>query len=447
MKRRVALAAACALLAGQVSLAAETDAPRVRRLLSLLRGVEQEYLEAFDDHGSLVRPIELEEAAMLLSEARDVAQALAADLPDARARVMTLSRAVEDRVPVPGVVATCREIRAAIVEASGVTEEVLPPQPPSASAGAALYGAHCVSCHGASGAGDGADAARLKRRPPDFADAAFMRAETPTDLFLVISLGRRAAEMPAWEQVLSVQERWDLVSYLWFLHSGSDAIGAGQGRFLSGCAPCHMSGALAAGAESPLGTRPVPLNDLPSIAGKSDTALATAIRASPAHASIGSMGDADRWNLVAFVRTLSLGQPADRGDGAAPVDRDERLRQSLARVEKGVADAVDAYRLHETEASALAMNAYLAFEPLEPGIAASDPGAVGRVEAEFVRLHQAIRQPDSLKEVEAVANAVKRALGDLKIDARRGASMRGYLLAAVAVGALLGAVVLMWRRT
>src|SRR5206468_2783384 len=31
------------------------------------------------------------------------------------------------------------------------------------------------------------------------------------------SLGRRQAAMPAWENVLSVQDRWDVVSYLWSL--------------------------------------------------------------------------------------------------------------------------------------------------------------------------------------------------------------------------------------
>jgi high-affinity iron transporter len=291
-----------------------TEPVRVRRTLRMLHGIEQEYREAFDDGGTLVRPIELEEAKMLLAEARDIARSLGdVGSMNVSERLATLGENIEQHAPVGSVVAECRALRESLVQNTGISDDVVPPAPPSASNGAQLYTQLCASCHGVEGHGDGDDAVRLTRRPPDFSDAQFMQSETPADFFLVISLGRRGGGMPAWEDVLSVQERWDLVSYVWFL--GSDADG-----------------------------------------------------------------------------------------------QDVRLAQALARVEERVREAVQAYRLQEDGAASIALDAYLSFEPLEARIAAQDPPAVARIEGEFARLQIALRQPQRLREVEAAAAGVDRAL-------------------------------------
>lgn len=315
-----AVALASALFLGPAPAHAELDPTQVHRLLRLLHGVEHEYREAFDPSGALVRPIELEEAALLLAEAGVAARAVGDRAPGVVERVAALSRAVGERAPVAGVAAECRGIREWVARATGVAENVAPPAPPSITRGAALYAAHCVSCHGSGGAGDGPDAARLQRRPPDFTDADFMAGETPADFFLVISLGRRAAEMPGWEDVLTLQERWDLVSYVWSL--GGAATDAG------------------------------------------------------------------------------------------------RLANAVAQIEARLREAVDAYRLQEDGAAALAVDAYLIFEPLEAQIAVTDPATVLRVEAEFMRLQKVLRQPASLKEVEEATNAVVRALAPLASQSR-----------------------------
>src|SRR5262249_47640160 len=61
-----AVAATLSLVAF-ANLVGAQDPTQVRRLLALLRGVEQEYREAFDENGALVRPMELEEAKLLLA--------------------------------------------------------------------------------------------------------------------------------------------------------------------------------------------------------------------------------------------------------------------------------------------------------------------------------------------------------------------------------------------
>src|SRR5262249_11544660 len=94
-------------------------------------------------------------------------------------------------------------------------------------------------CHGETGDGGGAEARRLGLTPADFSNPTFMRGETPRDHFNVVSLGRRRAGMPEWANALSVQQRWDAVSYLWTLAHPQPALAEGQGLCLVHCAGCH----------------------------------------------------------------------------------------------------------------------------------------------------------------------------------------------------------------
>ncbi len=70
---------------------------------------------------------------------------------------------------------------------------------------------NCVTCHGASGKGDGPAAAALP--PPKPADwtSAKVQAETDGELFWKISTGRGA--MPPWKH-LPDKDRWEIVNYI-----------------------------------------------------------------------------------------------------------------------------------------------------------------------------------------------------------------------------------------
>ena len=217
MRGAGALIAGLVLLSTAASLGAEADAAGVRRLLALLGGVVQEYGEAFTDDGTLSRAVELEEARLLLGDARSQAEGLGQKPADLDVRLAALGKAIDDRAPAAAVAERARGIRLALEEATGIGEDIFPPARPSPGRGEAIFRANCTRCHGERGAGDGPDAAALERKPRDFHDPAFMQQETPADFFRVISLGRRQAAMPAWEDALTVQERWDVVSYLWSL--------------------------------------------------------------------------------------------------------------------------------------------------------------------------------------------------------------------------------------
>ena len=101
--------------------------------------------------------------------------------------------------------------------------------PAATEAGKALYIDKCAHCHGVEGAGDGSGAENLLPRPRDFTRGIYKIRSTesgnlPTDqdLFEVIANGMPGSSMPAWEGLLSEDERWSLVAHIKTFFEGFD---------------------------------------------------------------------------------------------------------------------------------------------------------------------------------------------------------------------------------
>ncbi|MDI6693832.1 MAG: c-type cytochrome [Anaerolineales bacterium] len=83
--------------------------------------------------------------------------------------------------------------------------------PAEVEQGAEIYAAQCAACHGDRGKGDGAQAAGMS--VPDLTDQERMSVKSAADLFEVISNGS-GAQMPAFSDKLSEDERWALTAFL-----------------------------------------------------------------------------------------------------------------------------------------------------------------------------------------------------------------------------------------
>ena len=92
---------------------------------------------------------------------------------------------------------------------------------PSVARGETIYAANCAVCHGRDGRGDGPGAAGLPIKPADLA-APHLRAHSDGDLFWWIGHGKRGI-MPAFESVLSEDERWDVINFVRALNAGAAA--------------------------------------------------------------------------------------------------------------------------------------------------------------------------------------------------------------------------------
>lgn len=75
-----------------------------------------------------------------------------------------------------------------------------------------LYEAHCASCHGETGRGDGPQAAGLRPPPADF--VVHVGHHREGEFFWIITHGRRGTAMPAFQSVLTEEERWLLTRYV-----------------------------------------------------------------------------------------------------------------------------------------------------------------------------------------------------------------------------------------
>ncbi len=209
MKSRLALLALAALIpavARTATPAAAEPSADARRLASILDYVAGDYGEAVQG-GVVVDAHELEEQLEFLEEAEALGARLGpADFPIVE-RIRALEAEAKAHVGTEDFATDARALRREVVARYHV--EVAPAKPPVYARGAALYAAHCASCHGATGAAD-TDAARALTPPPrNFRDAEVMASITPSRAFNAITYGVDGTAMAPFP-ALSADERWDL---------------------------------------------------------------------------------------------------------------------------------------------------------------------------------------------------------------------------------------------
>jgi mono/diheme cytochrome c family protein len=79
--------------------------------------------------------------------------------------------------------------------------------------GGAIFAERCAGCHGTTGGGDGPLAPFLSPRPASLISAG-TSVKTDEELLHVIANGKPKTAMPAWKDLLSEQERLDVVAYI-----------------------------------------------------------------------------------------------------------------------------------------------------------------------------------------------------------------------------------------
>ncbi len=87
-----------------------------------------------------------------------------------------------------------------------------------AAKGQQVYQIYCITCHGATGKGDGPVGKTLTPPPRDFSVGDFKFGGTSQEIFDTISNGTASKGgsplMAPWGAVIPEQDRWDLVAYI-----------------------------------------------------------------------------------------------------------------------------------------------------------------------------------------------------------------------------------------
>lgn len=80
-----------------------------------------------------------------------------------------------------------------------------------------LYDKNCAACHGETGDGKGPAAGTPAKKPAVFSDWSHMSEMRSDVLYAKIRRGGMGTGMPNWGTVLTPEETWSLVDYLWHL--------------------------------------------------------------------------------------------------------------------------------------------------------------------------------------------------------------------------------------
>jgi mono/diheme cytochrome c family protein len=179
---------------------------------------------------------------------------------------------------------------------------------PSASSGQDLYGVHCASCHGIDGNG-------LVPNARNFSDVDYMRGETPADFYVIITEGRQA-DMPAFGEELTSDERWAVVYYVWRFSTTADILQIGHEIYQSNCVSCHGED----GRSMILGA--ANFSDQRFMANKSPSDLYVSVTqgqgSMPAWQA--RLGQDDRWAVIDYIRTFTYAPQVGEEVAISPTD-------------------------------------------------------------------------------------------------------------------------------
>ena len=84
----------------------------------------------------------------------------------------------------------------------------------SIEAGKQVYEKNCASCHGKTGAGDGAMGAELNPKPSNLTDAEWKHGSSDGEIFTVIKDGSKGTAMKSFNSKLTTKQMWDVVNYV-----------------------------------------------------------------------------------------------------------------------------------------------------------------------------------------------------------------------------------------
>jgi mono/diheme cytochrome c family protein len=178
-----------------------------------------------------------------------------------------------------------------------------PAAAPDVQNGAAIFAQNCSPCHGDKGLGDGPQSMQLPVTVPGIGLPEVARAASPAQWFKVVSQGNLDRFMPPFVGALSDQERWDVISYVFTLHTTADQIAQGKTLFEANCPGCTGKfgdqTSMAALSE----------NDLVRIIKNGETGI-------PAFGK--NFADDEAYAVAAYLRTLTFANPSQVAAASTP---------------------------------------------------------------------------------------------------------------------------------
>jgi high-affinity iron transporter len=385
------LLGALVLVAGITAAPVRAQEHPARRVANIVAVAVEEYGKGVDERGRLISSSEYQEATDFLADAKQVAERLAgARAATAREVLDSLTVAVAAKRPPSEVEAISKRFALALGD-EGALE--MPQGSMDLAGGKRIYERNCATCHGMSGMGDGPAARSMTLPAPALAADSVAGTMTPATVFRVVSVGIRGTPMTGWANVLSVDERWNVVAYVNSLRSNQSMVLQGEGLYLQRCASCHGTGTSSATYARVLTKLPPEIATLGWQAERSDAQIESTIHDGiPGTAMPPSrdLAPGEVRSIVAYIRTLPE-RAVPNGQSAAANGPAGSPRTVMALLDQALNAARDG---RTSDAGDKAFDAYIAFEPLESTTRAKNPGLIAAMEAHFAEFKSAVRAGD-----------------------------------------------------
>ncbi|CBL46639.1 Cytochrome c, class I:Iron permease FTR1 precursor [gamma proteobacterium HdN1] len=283
------------------------------------------------------------------------------------AQAQELIRLVDQKAESADVAALAHKLADALLAEYPIV--TAPKSAPDLARGAALYQQQCASCHGKTGAGDGAAAAELDPPPIAFTDMDRADQRSPLSLYQTITQGVGGTSMAAYAKIFSEDEHWALAYYVGSIAYLND-VSAGEKLWnQGGSARAHIS-------------------NLQELSRMRAEQLFDPLGAAQAHA------------LVGYLR--SQPQALQQAFTGIPLAR-ARLAASVSAYQGG----------DQKEAVRLALSAYLdGVEPIEPLLNARDADLRARIELAMGAYRSALSQAAPVEEAAVLAASADAVLVD-----------------------------------
>ncbi len=148
-----------------------------------------------------------------------------------RQRAQTLVSAVQTYQSADTVAKLSNELATALIDEFAIV--VAPRTQPDLASAPTLYTQYCSQCHGASGAGDGEQAARLTPPPANLRDATRQQQRSLYSVYSTITRGVDGTGMAAFTQLTDAQ-RWTLAFYVGGFSASPEQVQRGEQVLESG---------------------------------------------------------------------------------------------------------------------------------------------------------------------------------------------------------------------
>ena len=384
----------------------------VRRVANIVSVAVEEYGKGVDASGKLVSSIEYQEAVDFLGDAKLQAARLAGDrAATARAVLDSIVAAVAARHQPDSVRALEQRFAAALGSEAALE---LPTKMLDIAEGRVLYERSCASCHGTAGRGDGPAGRGMNPAPPAIGDPVTMKDVTPALMYRIASVGIAGTPMVGYANVMTPEQRWNIVAYLLSLRANAAQVAEGEGLYAQRCIQCH--GALGGGDgvyARALSQIPSAIGSLEWQAARHDDQLAAVVRSGvPGTTMPGApeLTPAQLQTVVAYLRTLPVKSPpaamvaAENAKDPLTVSRKvlSLLEESLGAARAG----------RPTDAGDRAFDAYIAFEPMESNARPKSPGLIATMERHFADFRGAVRGGD-LRTAERARDAIEATMPEV----------------------------------